>query len=147
MKIKEIETYTDTVELLLTALEEQLFKITGDSGSSSFQPKEIQAEKTIFVVGYEGEKAVACGAIRQYKKHTAELKRMYSHVPKKGYGKQILQYLEQKASEAGYKTIILSTRKVNVGAVAFYQKSGYQRIANFGRYEGKSESICFQKEI
>lgn len=147
MEIKEVETYTDTVGLLLTALEEQLFKITGDSGSSSFQPTEIQDEETTFVVGYEGDKAVACGAIRRYKKQTAELKRMYSHVPKKGYGGQILQYLEQKASEAGYQTIILSTRKVNAGAVAFYQKSGYQRIANFGRYQGKNESVCFQKEI
>lgn len=147
MKIKEIGTYTETIKTMLTALEEQLFKITGDSGSSSFRPTEIQNEKTIFVVGYEGEKAVACGAIRQYEKQTAELKRMYSHVPKRGYGKQILQYLEQKARDAGYHTIILSTRKVNKVAVAFYQKNGYQRIANFGKYQDKSESICFQKDI
>jgi len=39
------------------------------------------------------------------------------------------------------------TRLVNARAVAFYERRGYARIANYGRYRGNDAAACFGKAL
>lgn len=64
-----------------------------------------------------------------------------------GAGNQILSYLESKAREMGYQVLRLETRKVNETAVSFYLRNGYQIISNYGQYETRTESVCFEKKL
>ncbi|WP_312099439.1 hypothetical protein [Niallia sp.] len=41
----------------------------------------------------------------------------------------------------------METRIINQNAVAFYQKNGYSKIANYRKYEHMPEAICFEKDI
>jgi hypothetical protein len=42
---------------------------------------------------------------------------------------------------------VLETRRVNVGAVAFYKKLGYAECENFGKYKGRNEAKCLTQYL
>ena len=93
--------------------------------------------------------AVGCGAIKSFDAESMEVKRMYVNLEYRGDGiaHQILEELEKWTQELGYKYTILETGKRQVEAVAFYKKSKYQIIPNYGQYKGVENSVCFKKEL
>jgi GNAT superfamily N-acetyltransferase len=133
---------------LLDELSATLAAITGDSGRSSFDPADVRAARALFVVARdENGQAVGCGAFRPLQDGIAEVKRMYSRPGSAGVGSAILAYLETKAAGLGYRALWLETRLVNERAVRFYEKRGYARIPNYGKYSGNPKAVCFEKRL
>jgi GNAT superfamily N-acetyltransferase len=101
------------------------------------------------IVAYEDEKAMGCGAIKEFDKGTMEVKRMYVSPQnrKKGIASMILSELEKWASELSVSKCILETGKRQYEAVGLYKKSGYQLIPNYGQYAGVENSLCFEKDL
>lgn len=99
------------------------------------------------VVAYHGDAAVGCGAFREFKEGTAEIKRMFvrEEYRQKGIGKMLLRELEDWVSEMSYYRCILETGRNRPAAMAFYQLNNYREIPNFGPYEGIANSICYEK--
>ena len=129
---------------LLDELSARLADITGSSGRSSFDAEDVRVPGALFVLARNADgKAVGCGAFRPMGEGVAEVKRMYAQVA--GAGLAILTHLEAAAREYGYQRLCLETRLVNQRAVAFYEKHGYVRIPNFGKYAGRPEAVCFEK--
>ena len=119
----------------------------GDSGSRSFDPADVRGPGSVFVVGRDGEGvAVGCGALRPLAPGVAELKRMYAR-PGSGAGRCLLTALEEQAVAFGYREVWLSTRRVNLRALAFYGRHGYLPVENYGRYAGREESVCLGKRL
>lgn len=132
--------------VLLDELSASLAAITGDSGRSSFDMQDVRVPGALFVLAHNADgKAVGCGAFRPMGEGMAEVKRMYAQVA--GVGIAVLTHLEAAAKEYGYLKLRLETRLVNQRAVAFYEKHGYYRIPNFGKYVGKAEAVCFEKQL
>ena len=137
----------DALELL-DSLSEMLAMITGDSGRGSFDPADVESERAAFVLARdESGQAVGCGALRPLERDIAELKRMFARPGTKGVGASVLKFLEQRAAALGYREICLETRLVNARAVGFYERHGYSRIPNFGKYVGRPEAVCFSKVV
>lgn len=65
----------------------------------------------------------------------------------KGIASTILASLEIWASEFGYTSCVLETGKNNPGAIALYQKSGYEIIPNYDQYENIETSVCLKKTV
>jgi putative acetyltransferase len=63
----------------------------------------------------------------------------------KGVAFGVLSELEKWAAELKYKKCILETGNKQIAAINLYQKSGYNRIENFGKYQGVGNSVCFEK--
>ena len=148
MRIDQVSPDNPEAVRLLKQLSDALASITGDSGTSSFDPADMGRSGTCFVIAYDVQgQAAGCGAYRPLSQDTAELKRMYAVPGGRGVGVTILNYLEAKAISDGYREIWLETRLVNRRAVSFYQKTGYRRIANFGKYVGRPEAACFAKRL
>jgi putative acetyltransferase len=99
------------------------------------------------LVAYDKGEPVGTGAIREYSWDTMEIKRMFVLPEKRGKGiaSVVLNELERWSLEMNYKKCILETGSKLPEAVNLYQKSGYQRIANYGQYAGVTDSICFEK--
>ncbi|MEY9839463.1 GNAT family N-acetyltransferase [Streptacidiphilus sp. EB103A] len=74
--------------------------------------------------------AVACGGWRTAGAATAEVKRMYVTSPARGrgYGRRMLEALEQDAREHGMSEVILETGIKNHAALALYTRCGYGLI-------------------
>jgi ribosomal protein S18 acetylase RimI-like enzyme len=133
---------------LIEALSEALANITGDSGKSSFDLNDVRGSRACFVVARTSTgTAVGCGAIRPIDASTAEVKRMYAMPGASGVGSAVLAHLENEARTLGYSQLWLETRLVNERAVSFYEKKGYSRMPNFGKYVGKAEAVCFAKKL
>ncbi|MBK1888524.1 GNAT family N-acetyltransferase [Undibacterium sp. 14-3-2] len=133
---------------LMDALSETLTQITGDSGQSSFDPNDVRGSRARFVVARtHNEIPVGCGAFRPIEESIAEVKRMYAMPGTSGVGRAVLAHLENEARLLGYSQLWLETRSVNHRAVSFYEKNGYSRIPNFGKYVGKVEAVCFAKNL
>lgn len=133
---------------LLDQLSDTLASITGDSGRSSFDPRDMDQPHSLFVVARTDENtAVGCGAYRPLMSGIAELKRMYAAPKTKGVGAAILSHLENMAAQNGYTALWLETRKVNNRAVCFYERHGYTVIPNFGKYAGRNDAVCFAKQL
>lgn len=101
------------------------------------------------VVAYDGDIPVACGAIKPYKDETVEIKRMYTMEFHRGQGlaSMVLSELEKWASELGYKRCILETGLNQPEAIHLYHKNHFNRIPNYGQYEGVDNSVCFEKVL
>jgi putative acetyltransferase len=101
------------------------------------------------VVAYDGDKPVACGAIRQHAPQVMEIKRMYTLDTHRGKGiaSKILHELEKWAAELGCDKCILETGKRQPDAIALYKKRGYKIIPNYGKYVHIENSVCFEKEL
>jgi putative acetyltransferase len=101
------------------------------------------------LVAYDGTDAVGTGAVRQYSADTIEIKRMFVPAERRGKGiaSIVLAELEKWSREMNYKRCILETGSRLPEAVKLYQKSGYERIANYGQYAGVKDSLCFEKRL
>lgn len=133
---------------LIDELSDCLQGIAGDSGKNSFDANDVCNDRAIFVIARnQSGKAIGCGAFRPMDETTAEVKRMYAKEKGMGIGNKILSYLEHQAYDIGYKTLRLETRIVNAKAVSFYERNGYRKIPNYGKYAGRVNSICFEKKL
>ena len=133
---------------LMNELSECLQVITGDSGKNSFNANDVCNDRAIFVIARnQSGKAIGCGAFRPMDETKAEVKRMYAKDKGMGIGNKILSYLEHRAHDFRYKALRLETRIVNAKAVSFYERNGYKRIPNYGKYAGRTDSICFEKYL
>lgn len=133
---------------LVVLLDQELQIRDGDEHSFYAQFNKIDKIRHV-VVAYENEKAVGCGAIKEYAEGVAEIKRMFVRAERRGQGiaKSILFELEMWASELDFSECILETGLNQPGAIALYQKSGYETIPNYGQYSGVGNSVCMKKFI
>lgn len=101
------------------------------------------------IVVYENEAPVGCGAFKKYDDTSAEIKRMYVLPPlrNKGIAAAVLQQLEQWVKEEGFQSTVLETGLKQPEAIRLYEKSGYNRIPNYGQYAGIENSVCMKKEL
>lgn len=101
------------------------------------------------IVFYENDIAVGCGAFREKKEDTVEIKRMFVHPDyrKKGIASSVLAALEVWAAEVHYNYTILETGKNQPEAINLYQKQGYHIIPNYPPYETMDNSVCMKKTL
>ena len=101
------------------------------------------------VMAYDGAISVACGAIKPFGADRMEIKRMFVLPQYRGQGaaQQVIRALEVWAWESGMTRCVLETGKRQPEAIAFYTKSGYIQIENYGPYRGIENSLCFEKSV
>jgi GNAT superfamily N-acetyltransferase len=145
--VQETSPGEAVAKLLLASLSHELLQITGNDGTASFAEEDVHVERSVFLVAWSDGEPVGCGGLRPLTDEVCEIKRMYAKYPGRGIGSAILQHLEGYAQKFGYKAIWLETRKINTKAVQFYLIHGYRERSNYGKYIGRPEAICFEKDL
>ena len=99
------------------------------------------------LVAYYDEKAVGCGAFREFEPGVAEIKRMYVSGEMRGRGiaGMILAELENWAKELNFSECILETGVKQPEALGLYKKHGYQTMPSYGQYLNVENSVCLRK--
>ena len=87
------------------------------------------------------------GALQRISDDKAEIKRMRVHpnFQRRGFGQTILNRLEMRADDLGYKILCLDTTVQQIAARKLYEKNGYceieqQKISGF-------DVIFFEKRL
>ena len=83
-----------------------------------------------WLVGYDGDAAVACGGLRRLAPGIAEIKRMFVTAParRRGHARALLAELERLAAQDGCARVRLYTTEVLLEARALYTASGYRPV-------------------
>jgi GNAT superfamily N-acetyltransferase len=96
-------------------------------------PREMVAPEGAFLIGWEGERAVACGGLRRLEDGICEIKRMYV-VPgarSRGVGRALLRALEDAARELGYDRVRLDAGPEQRHSRVLFASTGYVEIAPY----------------
>jgi GNAT superfamily N-acetyltransferase len=94
---------------------------------------ELVAPHGTFLVGYEANEPICCGAVKRLDEHHCELKTMYvvPAVRGRGVARRLLGALEDVAVELGYTVARLATGPRQPAAQHLYESEGYEAIGNF----------------
>lgn len=100
-----------------------------------------------FIVGLVGDRIVAMGGLLPTSSRAAEIKRMRVHpdFQRQGFGTRILEELERRAQQRGFRRLHLDTTREQRGAQRIYARHGYReaRRATVGPFE----FIFYEKEL
>lgn len=146
--IKRTDSADPDFQMLVIDLDKDLAIRDGEDHSFFAQFNKITMIKHV-VIAYENDKAVGCGAIKEYAPDTMEVKRMFVLPEKRGKGiaSLVLNELERWAKELGYKKCILETGLKQPEAISLYKKNRYSMIKNYGQYAEVESSVCFEKHL
>ena len=91
------------------------------------RPDELRTPDGAYVVGYEGDDAVAGGGLRRLGESVAEIKRMFVRPParSRGVARALLRALEDQARALGYTAVRLDTGPKQLHGLALYRSAGY----------------------
>ncbi len=133
---------------LVKALDHYLRVQDGEEHAFYAQFNKIENLKYVLIAYHQNE-AVGCGAIKPFDIQSMEVKRMYVKPAYRGQkiASQLLTALENRTRELAMSRCILETGKRQPEAIALYEYSGYQRIPNYGQYQGMDNSVCFEKQL
>lgn len=107
---------------------------------SGFQPEpsdlstdEYAPPRGTFLIAYDGDRPIGCGALRPLSQSVGEIKRMWVNPRERsrGVARQLLFALEEAARNLGYGAIRLDTNEQLREAIALYSSSEYHDIAPY----------------
>jgi GNAT superfamily N-acetyltransferase len=109
--------------------------------------KPTSADVPIFLVARSSGDPIGCGGLRPIEPGLVEIKRMYVRPAERGngFGRLILQALEDEARELGAARVVLETGVAQPESIGLYQQFGYVEIPCFGAYSGEPLSRCFER--
>lgn len=87
----------------------------------------LPPQGTFIVLEHDGD-IIAMGAFKAFDAQTAELKRIWTRgdLRRQGLAQQVLEELERRAQDAGYRHVFLTTGFRQPEAVRLYISHGYQ---------------------
>ncbi|KJJ37973.1 GNAT family N-acetyltransferase [Aequorivita vladivostokensis] len=147
MKLLRTDSNNPDFVELVKQLDADLAIRDGEDHAFYDQFNKLDAIKHTVVAYNEANRAVGCGAIKQFETETMEVKRMFVPLEERGKGiaGEILRELEIWAKELGNDKCILETGIKQPEAISLYKKSGYRFTDNYGQYAGVENSVCFAK--
>lgn len=103
----------------------------------------------VVLLAYDGNNAVACAGLKRYSDTDVEIKRVWVEPEYRGkhIAQEMMEKIENKAREFGYKRTILQTREIMKDALGLYEGIGYSRIENYPPYDTLPGAICMAKEL
>ncbi|WP_137906175.1 GNAT family N-acetyltransferase [Chryseobacterium sp. 2VB] len=148
MNILRTDSSHKDFQNLVKSLDATLSEHNGENDDFFAQFNTIDTIKNCIVV-YIDDIPAACGAFKPFSEDTVEIKRMFTHPEfrKKGLGSAIVKELENWAAELNFKKAVLETSRDLKNAISVYEKSGFNRIPNYGQYIGVEQSVCYEKAL
>jgi len=146
--LKRTNSDNPDFRLLITELDADLRLRNGEMMDFYDHHNVIEKNNTV-VLAYIDDKPAGCGCFKPFDAQSIEVKRMFVRPDARGNGisKMVLTELETWARELGFKSAVLESASKQVEAHSLYLKSGYERIPNYGQYEGLPYSFCFKKTL
>ncbi|MET8635649.1 bifunctional helix-turn-helix transcriptional regulator/GNAT family N-acetyltransferase [Streptomyces sp. NPDC004096] len=97
------------------------------------RPEEVSGDAGAFLVAYEENRPVGCGALRTLEPGVGEIRHVWVHPEARrlGLARRLLDGLERQAIEHGLGLVRLDTHAVLTEAQAMYRACGYTRIPRY----------------
>lgn len=120
-------------------------------GTDETAPKPVADGARYLLVVDDDGRALACGAIAPLHwpgapASTGEVKRVYVDPSARGLGlgRSLMVSLLDLARRLGHDRLWLETGEPQEGAVALYERTGWQRIPSYGQYAHDPRTRCYE---
>ena len=102
-----------------------------------------------FLVGEVDGGIVAAGGFRRTDERTVEFKRLRVHPDcwRLGYGRAVVEALEDRARDRGYERAMLHTSEQLEAAQSLYRSEGYRETKRERHSEADMELVYFEKRL
>ncbi|WP_245583585.1 GNAT family N-acetyltransferase [Paenibacillus assamensis] len=147
IRLEYVTPHHPDVQPTVARLDEDLLRRYPPEDIFGMDFNDPHIDEVQFVLAYDGETPVGCGAIRPLNEEMTELKRFFVDAAyrQQGIAAKILMRLELLAREQKYTTIRLETGDKQPESIHFYKKYGFYEIERFGPYADSDSSLCFEK--
>ena len=136
---------------LILELNAELTERYPEEGTTHFRLDlaEVAPGMGAFLVAYDADVPIGCGAIRRLDARTGEVKRMYTRAAARGrrVATRVLAALEDEARALGLARLILETGVRQPEAIRVYTRAGYTPIDPWGEYTDSPLSVCRGKDL
>ena len=148
IELKYVALDNGDLQQLVAQLNDFFFQEWG-AVAGAYQSHHDLSKMVSAVVAYVEEQPAGCGCWKLYEGNMPTIKRMFVSSDFRGNGlaSKILGKLEADIKNQGHSVVNLETGREMAGAIAFYQKKGYQIIPNYGEFVGDELCVCLQKEL
>ena len=123
--------------------------VGGLKNREAFVPYNLSESISDVLIASVDGVAVGCAGLKAYSDSDVEIKRVWVDPEFRGnhISSAMMDALEQRAAELGFKRAILQTRPQMEAAVHLYTKRGYELIDNYPPYDKLEGAICFAKRL
>ncbi len=136
---------------MISQLNAELSATYTEAGATHFRldAEEVAEGRGVFLVAYDDNQPVGCGALRKLDESTVEIKRMYVAPESRGrgVGRGVLNALETEARNLGANRLVLETGTRQKEASALYESDGFKRTPPYREYVDSPLSVCMEKKL
>lgn len=118
--------------------------VGGKKNREGFIPYNLSESISDVLLAYMDGVAVGCAGLKKYNDSDVEIKRVWVEPDYRGrhIATELMDRIEDKAREMGFKRAVLQTRPIMEDAVGLYEKRGYELIGNYPPYDKFEGAIC-----
>lgn len=123
--------------------------VGGKKNRAGFIPYNLSESISDVLIAYVDDKAVGCAGLKRYSDQDVEIKRVWVEPECRGkhIATQLMDQIEDKARQLGYKRAILQTRPIMKDAVGLYESRGYMFIGNYPPYDKLEGAVCMALDL
>jgi GNAT superfamily N-acetyltransferase len=149
MTLRELPYDDPLAQQLVEEVQQEYVVRYGDRDATPVEPGEFAPPLGAFLVAEVDGAPIGCAGLRRRDHDVVEIKRMFVRTPfrRKGYARQLLIELEERARRHGFCRMVLETGTPQSEALALYPSVGYEPIAPFGHYRDDPMCRCFGKDL
>jgi 2-aminoadipate transaminase len=111
------------------------------------EAREVRGDAGVFLVAYEDDCPIGCGALRVLADGTGEIRHVWVAAGARGLGigRRLLAGLEREAAARGLDAVRLGTHRALTEAAQLYRSTGYTEIAEYG--DDSHAHFWFEKRV
>lgn len=123
--------------------------VGGLKNRQAFVPYNLSEAISDVIIASVNGIAVGCAGLKAYSCSDAEIKRVWveENYRRNHIASEMMNRIERKARELGFRRTILQTRMIMKDAVGLYLKRGYRQIDNYPPYDQLNGAACFAKDL
>ena len=146
---------SEAASRLIGELDAYLAPLYPQESQHGYSIETLVERQVEFFVLYCGGEPAACGGVQHIEnlqepgESYGELKRIFVRPSfrGRGFGKRILQRLEEQAVSRGFWKMRLETGIYQPESVGLYERTGYCKIQPFGEYWDDPLSLFYEKRL
>ncbi|MBR2991885.1 MAG: GNAT family N-acetyltransferase [Clostridiales bacterium] len=118
--------------------------VGGKKNREGFIPYNLSESISAVLLAYMDGVAVGCAGLKKYNDSDVEIKRVWVEPDYRSrhIATELMDRIEDKAREMGFKRAVLQTRPIMEDAVGLYEKRGYELIGNYPPFDKLEGAIC-----
>ncbi|SEK64173.1 Acetyltransferase (GNAT) family protein [Ruminococcus sp. YRD2003] len=123
--------------------------VGGKGNRAGFVPYNLSETIQDVLIAYINDEAVACAGLKKYNDSDAEIKRVWVEPAYRGkhIASAMMDMIEGRARDNGFRRTILQTREKMTAAVGLYISRGYCHIDNYPPYDELEGAVCLAKDL